>query len=114
MTPLEQAAAVYLREPCKGSFYSDIRAHQFTGYVIDEPDFFAMGRPVPRCADESLILDPWHAFELAECDAWLVWLVAGDAAKAWQAFPYPLPWVGYERENKLRWKEWARLARIAA
>ncbi len=103
------AAAIYQREVCPRSFLADLAAHRRYGHVFDEPEFFCMGRAVRRDAAEALILDPSHVF--SEPDAWLVWLVAGDMAKAWASFPCPLTWVGFQRGNRLRWLPFAALER---
>lgn len=103
MTPVEQAAAVYSREWCASSFREDLEAHLLGGYVHSTPAAFVMARPVCSTADEGLILDPWHSFDPAECDAWLVWLAAGDLAAMLQFLPYELPRIGWQKRNRLRW-----------
>ena len=102
MTPIEQAAAVYSREWCARPFAEDLAAHLAGGYVYATPDFFAMGRPVPRGAPAEFIVNPWHTWEREQCDAWLVYLVAGDMSKAWLTFPFSLPWVIFERDNVIK------------
>lgn len=107
MTPVEQAAAVYDREPCARTFREDLTAHLLHGYVFSTPDFFAMGRPVSSTAEPALIVDPWVEFEYP--DAWLVYLVAGDMRKALTMVPYPLAKIGLEKRNKLRFYGFAEL-----
>jgi hypothetical protein len=102
MTPVEHAAAVYGSEACARTFREDLEAHLFNGYVFNTPDLFVMGRAVNSTADAAAIVDPWHAFESERCDAWLVYLAAGDLGKLIELFPYPLPKIGFERMNKLR------------
>lgn len=103
MTPVEQAAAVYQREWCASSFREDLEAHLLGGYVHSTPAAFVMARPVCSTAEEGLILDPWHSFDRAECDAWLVWLAAGDLASMLPLLPYELPRIGWQKRNRLRW-----------
>jgi hypothetical protein len=117
MTPVEQAAAVYRREWCASSFREDLEAHLLGGYVHSTPAAFVMARPVCSTAPDDLVLDPWHAFERAECDAWLVWLAAGDVAGLLPLLPYRLPRIGWQKRNRLRWHGFesalAKLARMA-
>lgn len=108
MTPVEQAAAVYEREWCAGSFREDLEAHLLHGYVHSTPQAFVMARPVDSRAEEALILDPWHAFPRAQQDAWLIWLAAGDLAPFLRLFPYELPRLGWQKRNRLRWHELAQ------
>lgn len=100
MTPVEKAAAVYEREPCARTFKEDLEAHLLHGYVFSTPEFFLMGRPVIRGAIYSLIVNPWHVFDDPDC--WHVYLFAGDLSKVYAAIPYPLPFISFERKNKLR------------
>ncbi len=117
MTPVEQAAAVYGREWCAASFREDLEAHLLGGYVHSTPAAFVMARPVCSTAQEGLILDPWHSFEPAECDAWLIWLAAGHVAGLLELFPYRLPLLGWQKRNRLRWHGFesalAKLEKIA-
>lgn len=101
MTPVERAAAVYQREPCARTFREDLEAHLLNGYVLSTPATFVMGRLVQRDAPPELIVDPWHRFETGDC--WLVYLAAGDIlreARRWM--PWPVPWLAWERSNRLR------------
>lgn len=102
MTPVELAAAVYSREECSATFRQDLEAHLLHGYVHSTPTAFVMARPVSVLADEALILDPWHNFPREEQDAWLIWLAAGDLASLLTLFPYPLPFIGWQKRNALR------------
>jgi hypothetical protein len=100
VTPVELAAAVYEREPCARTFREDLEAHLRRGWVYGRPDFFAMGRPVDSKAERGDIVNPWVQF--ASPDAWLVYLMAGDWRRALSLLPYPLPLIGWERGNILR------------
>jgi hypothetical protein len=102
LTPYEQAARVYEQEPCARPFVEDLEAHLYNGYVFNTPALFVMGRAVISSAEPSLIVDPWHRFPQEKCDAWLVYLAAGDLRSLLAMFPYPLPQIGFERTNKLR------------
>lgn len=102
LTPYEQAAQVYQQEPCARPFVEDLEAHLFNGYVFNTPDLFVMGRAVDSSAERAVIVNPWHTFDAEQCDAWLVYLAAGDLRKLIELFPYPLPKIGFERINKMR------------
>jgi hypothetical protein len=102
LSPYEQAARVYELEPCARPFVEDLEAHLFNGYVFNTPDLFVMGRAVDSSAEQSAIVNPWHTFAREQCDAWLVYLAAGDLRQLITLFPYPLPKIGFERINKLR------------
>lgn len=113
MTPAEHAAAVYEREPCARTFREDVEAHMLRGYVIATPEVFAMFRPVRWSAGKAAIVDPWQ--DHVGCDTWHIYLAAGDFPTIAAMFPYPLPWVSYERGNQLRrWpaKKICHLAKI--
>lgn len=109
MTPVEQAAKVYETEDCPRTFGEDVEAHLLCGYVFSTPTVFAMGRPVRRDVLASTIVNPYVMFPKDDCDAWLVYLVAGDLREALGYLPYPLPWIGWERGNVLRWYRTERL-----
>lgn len=107
--PAAAAAAVYRSEPCTRSFREDLEAHLLGGWVISTPAAFAMGRPVQRSAPAADILNPWHQFPAEHADAWLIYLAAGDLRQLLRWIPHPLPWIGWERSNKLRWYRASRL-----
>jgi hypothetical protein len=102
MTPVWMAAAVYEAEPCARSFKEDLEAHLQTGYVFSTPTAFVMGRPVYSGADPAQIVDPWHGFDAATCDAWLIYLAAGNIADVLRQEPFPLTFFMWERKNVLR------------
>jgi hypothetical protein len=82
-------------------FAEDVLAHLRTGYVHSTPAGFLMFRPVMRSAPESLILEPGAEFPAPDC--WHVWMAAGDWVWMLREYlPYPLPWVSWERDFKLR------------
>lgn len=114
MTPVELAAAVYTQEPCVRTFREDLEAHLLNGYVFSTPGSFVMGRPVCSSAPRGDIVNPWVRFEKAESDAWLVYLMAGDVAEAVGLLPYPLPRMGWERGNVLRFWLTERFLKISA
>jgi len=102
MTAFEMAREVYRWEECARSFGEDLNLHLAHGFVFVTPDVFLMARPVIKNAPKDQILSPWIQFPRADC--WHVWLAAGHGALAVLANyePYPLPWISFERNNRLR------------
>lgn len=109
MPPVEQAKAVYDREWCARPFEEDLRLHLLNGYVFSTPEVFVMGRPVDSAARPALIVDPSVRFD--DPDAWLVYLLAGNLREALRFIPYPLPKIGLERGNILRFHWFADFTR---
>lgn len=106
MTPFELAQQVYHREPCARDFWTDLLLHLHHGYVFSTRDTFLMGRAVDRYASYEEITSPTHVFESP--NAWLVYLAAsarkGEAIRTFLRYePHELPWIGWERKNRLRW-----------
>lgn len=109
-------AAVYLNEDCRNSFQDDLAAHLVGGYVFSTPDLFIMGRSINSSATYEEITDPCYRFEEGECDCWWVHAAAvrGSDNHLRQAVnpstvahflrfePYPLPLIGFERNNRPR------------
>lgn len=106
MRPRDQARAVYQQEWCARTFEEDVEAHRQHGYIIDTPEGFAMARPVPKDAWAQEIVNPWRNWLRENCDAWLIYLMAGDLSVMRRWLPYELPWIGWERGNVLRWHSW--------
>lgn len=99
--PFQEAQAFYKRDPGKRTFPEDLVLHLQYGWVVSSPTVFLMGRPVVRGADVALILEPSHKFE--NPDAWLVWFAAGaDPISCLHLMPFYLPYVGWEKNNRLR------------
>lgn len=112
MTPREQAALVYTKEPCARTFAEDMQLHLQNGFVFDHADFFVMGRPVFSKCPREMLVDPRVRFTRDICDAWMIYLMAGDCAKAWSIMPWPLPRFVFERKNELRVYDSARIQRL--
>lgn len=100
ISPYDEAALVYQREPCARSFEEDLDLHLRFGYVFSTPHAFIMGRAVSRAGDPSDIVNP--AFQFDAPDTWWIYLAAGDLREFFLREPYPLPWVGWEIRNKPR------------
>lgn len=102
MSPFHRAQLVYSEEICKRDFWTDLHLHMTGGYVFSTPDSFVMGRPVDKDASYEDVTNP--AVEFENPNAWLVYLAAGNGLSTFLKFePYQLKWIGWERDNKLRW-----------
>jgi hypothetical protein len=110
MTPIDQARAVYSQEWCARTFDEDLALHLSGGYVFSTPTMFLMGRPVRSDAPPDEIVNP--AVSFSGPDAWLVYLLAGSLREALEFIPYPLPFVGWERANILRFHAMDRVRGI--
>ena len=100
--PILEAAKVYEREICARTFSEDLELHLVSGYVVSTPDIFIMGRPVKHNAEPALIVDAAHPFARKDWDCWHIYTMAGDIKQCWGYYPFPLPFVSWERNNKLR------------
>lgn len=100
-TVLAQALALYTDPafPCERTFEEDLAAFIHTGRVYITPTCILLAKAVPSSRDHH---EPWDTWEPHECDAWLVWLAAGDLAEFFQYVPYPLPWLVWARRHRLR------------
>jgi len=99
MTPYEQAALVYLKEPCARTFREDLENHLFVGWVFNSPSLFLMGRQVMSDWPHHMIADSGVSDDEGDC--WHVWLAAGDMKEAIRLIPHDLPWLSFERNNRL-------------
>jgi hypothetical protein len=108
MTPFDQAKQVYSLEPCARTFEEDLMLHFRNGYVISTPGVFLMFRGVRRYVEQYKIVDPAFGFFRPNC--WHVYLAAGDPLQFHKHFPYPLPWVSGERNNRLRFYRFHKIA----
>lgn len=104
--------AVYTKERSVRSFEEDLHLHLLNGYVINRPDFFIMGRHVDSRADPEQIVNPEWLFDPMDCDCWHVYLMAGDMARAFEAMPFPLPLISFERKNELHFQLLADIRRL--
>ena len=87
--------------------------------MFSTPELFMMGRPIVKSDDGLMVelaLDPSHEFIGFDC--WLVWLCAGNLLEALRLTPFRLPWIAFQRNNKLRFlradKLYAKIASMAA
>ena len=55
-----------------------------------------------KAAAPEFVLDPHYTWPRDKADAWMVYLAAGKISLLPDLLPYPLPWVGMERDHVLR------------
>jgi hypothetical protein len=67
-----------------------------------------MCRPVCREAPTELVVDS-HVVFGRNVDCWHIYLVAGDMSEAVKHLPFILPWISWERDNKLRFYKTKKL-----
>lgn len=107
MTPYQQAREIYNREECARTFEEDLIAHLNNGYVINTPELFMMFREVDR-SFSGLVLNPHCRF--IDGDTWHIYVAAGDMLRIEEYFPYPLPYISFERKNRLRFYSYPQMA----
>jgi hypothetical protein len=114
MSPVEQAAAIYEREPCAGTFTDDLEAYLLHGLVHSSPTCFVMARYVCREWGYEAITDPWFSDSTCAPDCVHIHLAAGDIREMW-SFPHcPMRWVSFERGNKLRFHDYHHILKRCA
>ena len=107
MRPVQRAAEVYHREYCPRTFKDDLEAHLLYGVVVSNDDLFLMARPVSQGDTYERITNPWVTY--ADPDCWHLYLYSGHLRDAFACAPYPLPFVSFERKNKLRIYPWVSI-----
>jgi hypothetical protein len=100
MSPRQQIANLYWRNPQPRTFDTDEYLHRVTGYVIEGDDYFLMGRGVDSSYGAEFILNPAVAFPRSRQDMWFVWAYCGPLGKIHELCPYPLPLIGWVRHGQ--------------
>jgi hypothetical protein len=103
LTPIEKAELIYQREPCENTFPQDLALLRVYGHVISSPRLFVMGRPIQKDATRGQIYDLSYTFSVP--DTWLCHVAAVSGAcliDLLDAMPYYLPYIAWEKRNKLR------------
>lgn len=98
--PYDQIRALYAQDPTLAMTWEELVGWHLAdplAYVIKEPEFFVMGRAVPKAARPEDIRDLRVRFPVEQCDAWHCFAFAGDMRKGFRALPYNLPWICWER-----------------
>lgn len=100
MSPFEKAQRVYLVGQSARTFHIDLWLHLERGWVFSNPRLFAMGRPVVRGWTYQQLTDP--CCDAKNPDCWWVFLAAGSLLEIVKLLPYPLPFVGWERDGAVK------------
>lgn len=96
--PIWTAKAAYEALNCPYSWGEVLNAHLGQGYCVSSPEYFICARPVNKDAHICEIEDPNFDFPLQECNAWFVYIAAGDALTSlWTVLPHDLPFVMFYR-----------------
>jgi hypothetical protein len=106
---LEAAHDLYQQEPCIRSLEEDISLHLTFGWLYSDPDLLVMARPVAQGADYLRLTNPALSFEEPNC--WWIYLAVGDIGRALKLIPYPLAYIGWERNNEPRFHLFDRVVR---
>ena len=97
MSPYSKIKRQYEIHPKPEPFLYWVDWYHDHGFVFSRPDFFVMGRPVPRNAPPGMILDDRELFHGLICDAWYLMAAAGNTARMWNVVPWELPWFCWTR-----------------
>jgi len=111
--PIVKEAYDFYHDWPENPFFRYVGIHRFNnGYIFCDPEYFIMGRPVDSHAPKHQIVDPEFTFERCESDCWFIWLYAGDLTKAFTIVPYWLPYVAYERRDRLQIRETSKIMKL--
>ena len=102
MTPFEKAIATQLVDCSAADFFSALNAHFLHGFVHSDSSAFLMIRPVGTGSTREMIVDPLCQFREESCNAWFVYLAAGNLPDLFSLAPYPLEFICYERFGELK------------
>ncbi len=113
--PIWRAKAAYEALECPYSWDEVLNAHLAQGYCVSAPDYFICARPVDKDAHLCEIEDPSFEFPLQCCNAWFVYIAAGDALPSlWTVLPHNLRWVMFYRcDDKRRIYSNDRIRRLS-
>jgi hypothetical protein len=97
--PVWRAKQVYLQEECARSFDEDFYLHLNNPHAIVYKDAsnLAMLRPVNRADNYVHLTNPGYNTNNPNC--WWVYLLVGDFKFLLSLLPYPLEFIGWERNN---------------
>jgi len=109
LNPSVEAFRVYMREYCPRGPHEDLELFLILHYVRSDHRYFIMAKPVNKdligTAESWKIVDPLYRFNEDECNAWHVYLTAGEGKYLFDDLPKDLAhlkYVTYERKNILR------------
>lgn len=99
LDPVQQAREIYNQEFCPRSFDEDLYLHLNNPHAIVYKDKhnLALLRPVNRNDTYQQLTHPKRQTDNPNC--WWVYLLVGDFRFLLSLLPYPLPYIGWERNN---------------
>lgn len=99
MSPYEKIRHAYIQHPQEDTFEFYEDWHKKNGFLFCTPEFFIMGREVPKMVIELTGKVELRKFphDLWTPDTWYIHAMAGNMEKAWSILPWPLPWIAFER-----------------
>lgn len=110
------ARTIWRLEPCAYPFDFVLAEHLEHGYVFSTPDLFLMARPVKHDAPYEEITNPSMDMS-GVADSWFVYASAGRLGAVMShvvAFLDRYPFIGWERDNKLRFYRREQLLKHAS
>ena len=97
MSPYEQLLAEWRARPrAHGRTLEEQEAlYKARGFVFATPEFYAMGRAVPKGQPDAQVLDPNVCWPRFQCDTWYIAEMCGSMGAMWPIMPWPLPWIAW-------------------
>lgn len=90
----------YRTHPAVRPFGLYVEWHLQAGFVAATDDFFVMGRAVNSKAQSWRIQESMQVWPRHAQDCWYIFAMCGDIAKVWQALPYELPLIAFNRHQQ--------------
>ncbi len=100
MNPYQRMEEWYRQHPGVRLFGQYVDWHLQGGFVASTPDYFVMGRAVSSKAPEWQITESMKLWPREEEDCWYIFAMTGDLSKVWDALPYHLPLICFNRHNR--------------
>ena len=97
MSAFEKIEEQYRLHPRELPLEAYVMWYMRNGFVFNRPDFFVMGRAVPRHAPVEQILNQLELFHGQPRDCWYLFAASGNTARMWQVVPWELPWFCWTR-----------------
>lgn len=74
------------------------RCHCSEGLFVSTDKYFLMARPVLKDASQKELVDPYFKFDSKVCDAWFVYMAAGEVSTAlWNNDLFDYEWAMWYR-----------------
>lgn len=96
--PFMQLLAWYQKHPGPLPLIDYLDMYKAEGVVVQTDDFLVLGRPVSIWMDDEQINETMHV--PPKPDAWYIFAMAGDLRQVWEALPYELPFICFNRHGQ--------------